>query len=104
MKKKKCWDCGAVTHEVTGEDPNGFIYSHWKCTKCSREVLDMEQLHGLSEQYRRFRKMQKAKVSKWGTALAVRIPKEIVISQKIKPGEIVRIQEEKIGFRIIPEK
>lgn len=103
MKNKKCWDCGTVMKEIIGEDPNGVAYRHWKCVKCSREILDMEQLNEMSEQYRKMKRMQSAKISRWGAALAVRIPKEIVISQKIKAGEKVRIQEEKKGFRIIPE-
>jgi len=86
--------------EVRASYDKNISYRHWKCTRCGDEVLDMEQLHELAEQYR---KMQKVKVSRWGNALAVRIPKEIVISQKIKAGEKVRIQEEKIGFRVIPE-
>lgn len=83
---------------------DGVLYKHWKCIKCKREVLDMDQLHEVAEKYRELRRAYVVTISRWGTALALRIPKEIVVSQKIKPGEIVRIQKEKIGFRVIPER
>lgn len=101
--KSKCWGCGGKAIELIDRDPDGVVYKYWKCMKCGDAVLDMDQLHEAAEQYRRLMKAKRAKISKWGTALAVRIPKEIVISQKIKPGEKVRIQEEKNGFRVIPE-
>jgi hypothetical protein len=103
MKKKKCWDCGAIMKEVIGEEPNGFIYRHWRCIKCSREVLDMEQLEELAEKYRKMKSVL-AKVSKWGNALAVRIPKEIIIAKKIKVGDKFRIMEDKMGLKFVLEK
>lgn len=102
--KTKCWECGGRRIELIDRDPDGVVYKYWKCTKCGDAVLDMDQLHGAAEQYRKLIRAKRAKVSKWGNALAFRIPKEIAISQKIKAGEKVRIQEEKIGFRVIPEK
>jgi hypothetical protein len=101
--KTKCWECGGKRVEFTDRDFDGVVYRYWKCVKCGDAVLDMDQLQEAAEQYRKL-KAKHAKVSKWGTALAVRIPKEIVVSQRIKPGEKVRIQEEKTGFRVIPEK
>lgn len=85
-------------------DPNGILYRYWRCEKCGEEVLDMEQLHESALMYKKLRKLPSVKVSKWGTALALRIPKEVVVSQRIKLGETVRIQKEKIGFRVIPER
>lgn len=102
--KKKCWECGGKSIELTDRDPDGVMYKYWKCTKCGDAVLDMDQLHEAAEQYRKLRIAKRAKVSKWGTALAVRIPKEIAVAQKIKPGATVRIEEQKIGFKVIPEK
>ena len=105
MKIKKCWDCGSRMEKHTATfNEDGVAYKYWKCTKCKREVLDMGQLHEVAEKYRELRRAHAATISRWGTALALRIPKEIVISQNIKPGETVRIQKEKIGFRVIPEK
>jgi hypothetical protein len=102
--KTKCWECGGKRIELTDRDSNGVVYKYWKCMKCGDAVLDMDQLHEAAEQYKKIIKVKHVKISKWGTALAVRIPKEIVTAQNIKSGEKVRIQEEKIGFRVIPEK
>lgn len=104
MKIRKCWECRSKMVEKRDIDPNGIPYRYWGCEKCGEEVLDMEQLHESALMYKKLRKLLSVKVSRWGTALALRIPKEIVISQKIKPGEIVRIQKERIGFKVIPEK
>lgn len=104
MRIRKCWECGSKMVEKRDIDPNGIPYRYWSCEKCGEDVLDMEQLHESALMYKKLRKLPSVKVSRWGTALALRIPKEIVVSQKIKPGEKVRIQKEKIGFRVIPEK
>jgi hypothetical protein len=104
MKEKKCWECKSPMKEFVGIDSHGVSYRYWECTKCKDRVLDMEQLHEAAEQYRKLKRAHSVTVSKWGTALAFRIPKEIVISQRIKPGEKVRIQEEKVGFKVVLEK
>lgn len=105
MKIKKCWDCGSRMEEGIGTfKEDSIAYKYWKCTKCKREVLDMGQLHEVAEKYRELRRAYAITISKWGNALAIRIPKEIVVSQKIKSGETVRVQKEKIGFRVIPER
>jgi len=105
METKKCWDCGSRMEECTAAfEEDGVLYEYWKCKKCKREVLDMGQLHEVAERYRDLRRAYAVKISRWGTALALRIPKDIVVSQKIRPGETVRIQKEKIGFKVIPEK
>ena len=103
-KREKCVECGSKMMEKFGVDPLGVPYRYWRCIKCGDEILDMEQLHEAAEQFKKLKKVKEVKISQWGTALAIRIPKEIVVAQKIKPGEIVRIQKEKIGFRVIPEK
>ena len=104
MREKKCWECKSSMKEFVSVDSHGVSYRYWECTKCGDKVLDMEQLHEAAEQYRKLKKSYSVIISKWGTALAFRIPKKIVVSQKIKSGEKVRIQEEKIGFKVIPEK
>jgi len=104
QKKEKCADCGHVMEEKTGTDINGVTYRYWGCQNCGREVLDMTQLHETAMTYKKLQKTQAAKVSKWGSALAIRIPKEIVVEQKIKVGEKFRFLKEKIGFKLIPER
>lgn len=108
MKKKIynpriCW-CGGERLELMGHDPLGVKYRYWKCQKCGEKVLDMDQLHEAAEVYRKLKKAKLVRVSKWGTALAIRIPKEIVEEQKLKSGYKVRILPERVGFKIIPEK
>jgi len=103
-RPNKCWECGGKLVELQSFDPNGVPIRHWHCTKCGEEIVDMEQLHESAMIYRELRKSHVATISKWGNALALRIPKEIVVSQKIKPGEKFRIQKEKNGFRAILEK
>lgn len=104
MKKynpRICIECGGRRIELTDMDPDGVKYRYWKCMKCGDEVLDMKQLHDAAET---FRKLHTVRISKWGSALALRIPKELVEEQKLKPGYEVRILSEKKGFRIISEK
>ena len=100
----KCWECKGKLVELRSFDPNGVPIRYWHCIKCGDDILDMRQLEESAKIYRELKRAKLIKVSRWGTALALRIPKEIVVSQKIKPGETVRIQKEKIGFRVIPEK
>ena len=104
MKDRVCWECKGKMKEVRGEYEPGVEYRHWKCQKCGDEVLDMEQLEELALKHKKWRRAQATKVSKWGSALAIRIPKEIVIEQKIKVGEKFRFLKEKTGFKLIPEK
>ena len=72
--------------------------------KCGEKVLDMEQLHEAAKEYKKLRKLPSVKISKWGNAIAMRIPKEIIQKERLKVGENVLIRQEKIGFRVIPEK
>lgn len=79
----------------------GVSQRYWHCTKCGREVVDMEQLHEAAEKWRA---IKRATISKWGTALAVRIPKEIVTQQKIQAGQEAFFDVEKGGFRVILQR
>ncbi len=63
--KTKCWECGGKKVEKTDTDPDGVIYNYWECTKCGDKVLDMDQLHKAAEQYRKLRKAQSVKISKF---------------------------------------
>jgi len=100
--KKTCWECKGEMEEYTANTPEGISYKYWKCSKCGEEVLDMEQLHIVSEKYRKL-KAYRVTISRWGTALAMRIPKEIAQAQKIKEGEGAIVVPEKNGFKVIPE-
>lgn len=106
MKKReeKCVECGSRVEEQIGIDPLGFPYKYWKCIECEYSFLDMEQLEESAKIYRKLKKTKLIKMSKWGTALAIRIPKEIADKQKLKAGFNVRIIPEKFGFRVVPER
>lgn len=103
IKTKRCWECGGAMEEYRTVDSHGVPYRYWECTKCGDRVLDMEQLEEAAKIYRKF-KRHRVKVSRWGSALAIRIPKEIVKKQKIKAGTEVYFFPEKRGFRVIPER
>jgi len=99
--KRKCWDCGGFAEETIGIDPDGLTYRYWKCKKCGSEVLTMDQLHELAE---REKKMLAVKIAKWGTAVAMRIPKKIVETYNLVPGRKATIIPEKTGFKVVPRK
>ena len=101
-EEKVCWECGGVAEELTKYTPEGFSYNYWRCAKCGDEVLSMRQLEVMAKKQRELRRAKEATVSKWGTALAIRIPKEVVVAQRIQTGEKFLIMPEKIGFRAIP--
>lgn len=100
--KKMCWECKGKMKEYTAYTPEGIRYKYWKCSKCGEEVLDMKQLHIVSEKYRKL-KVYRVTISRWGTALAMRIPKDITQTHKIKEGERAIVVPEKDGFKVIPE-
>ena len=101
MKMKKCSECRSGMKELVGKTPEGFEYKYFKCEKCGEEILNMTQLHDVALKYRQMKKVQ-AKVSKWGTSLGIRIPKEFVKKYKLKDNEEVTIVPEESGMRIIP--
>lgn len=106
MKNKieKCADCGNKMIEKIETDINSVPYRYWSCEKCGREVLDMGQLHQTATIYKKLKNAYPAKVSKWGTSLAVRIPKKIISEQKIKEGDRFRFLKEKNGIRLVQDK
>lgn len=90
--------------EKFGEYEPGFNYRYWKCKKCGEEILDTKQLQDAAYRWKKFVKIPKATISRWGTTLAMRIPKEVVEKQKIRVGKKVLIFPEKYGFKVIPER
>lgn len=104
MKDKKCLECKGKMIEKFGEYEPGFTYRYWKCIRCGEELLDMGQLRDAAARWKKFTKTPKTTISKWGNALAVRIPKEIVERQRIRQGERFLILPDKKGFRAVPER
>lgn len=60
----------------------------------------MNQLNEVAEKYRKMKRYS-AKVSKWGTILGVRIPKELVKKYKLKENEEITFIPEKDSIKII---
>ena len=100
---KKCWKCKIDMEERNAETPDGIGYRYFKCKKCGEEFLTMNQLHEVADKYKQIRGAIKVTISKWGSNLAMRIPKEVVRQQKIKEGEMALIFPEKKGFKVVPE-
>jgi hypothetical protein len=100
-EEKKCWECGGLSEEMLGHTPEGLEYKYWKCKKCGEEVLSMRQLHVISNKEKA---MMEAKISKWGGAVAIRIPKSIVQTYNLVPGRNATIIPEKTGFKVVPKK
>ncbi|MBI2670623.1 AbrB/MazE/SpoVT family DNA-binding domain-containing protein [Candidatus Woesearchaeota archaeon] len=100
---KNCSKCGAKMIEKPAETPEGFEYTYYKCSKCGEEIIDMKQLRNIAEKYRIMKKYR-AKLSKWGLSLGIRIPKELVNKYGLNEEDEVSIIPEKNGFLIINEK
>jgi hypothetical protein len=87
--------------ELTGKTPEGVMYHYFKCNKCGEEIVDMKQLHVVAQKYREM-KTFRAKISKWGMSLGLRIPKELVQKYHFKDEEEVTIIPDDKGIKIIP--
>jgi len=100
---RKCTKCNGIMKEFEAKTPENIKYNYYKCENCGEEVLDMKQLHSVTEQYRTLKKYY-VRLSKWGLSLGLRIPKELVKKYKLKDDvEVVIIPENK-GIKIIPEQ
>ena len=73
-----CPKCRGRMSEGRDTTPEGVEYRFFRCAKCGEELVHMKQLHDLAQKYREM-KEYRAKVSKWGESLAVRIPKDLAI-------------------------
>ena len=77
----------------------GVPYSSYRCTKCGEEIFTMEQ----AEAYlKAAEKARNVTFSKWGEALAVRIPSDVVRKFRLKAREKGKLIDEGDGFKIIP--
>ena len=96
--KKVCVECGSLMELNRGMYEEGIEYDYWKCDKCDNGILTMDQLKDLAI---RERKAHAVKIAKWGTAVAMRIPKKIVETYNLVPGRKATIIPEKTGFKVI---
>ena len=98
---KRCTDCNGPLQEKKTFTPDGIEYKYFRCNNCGEEVLDREQLHNITNKYRIMKKYR-AKLSKWGLSLGVRIPRELEKKYKLKRDHEITMIPEKEGIRIIP--
>ncbi len=97
---KKCSTCNIKMKELNSKTPEGVKYKYHKCEKCGEEIVDMKQLHDVAQKYREM-KTFRAKMSKWGMSLGVRIPKELVKKYHFKDNKEVIIIPEDKGIKIM---
>jgi len=98
---KKCNDCGGQMEEREALTPEGIRYTYFKCGHCGEEIVNMNQLHAVTEKYRAL-KLYHAKMTQWGQSLGLRIPKALVAKYHFRPNEEVAIIPEKEGIRVVP--
>ena len=98
---KRCTECKGEMKELTANTPEGVTYRYFRCGKCGEEIVDMKQLHNVAQKYRDM-KTFRAKITKWGMSLGIRIPKELVKKYQFKDDEEVMIIPDEKGIKIIP--
>ncbi|NYZ78478.1 AbrB/MazE/SpoVT family DNA-binding domain-containing protein [Candidatus Micrarchaeota archaeon] len=98
MKSEKCFKCGGKLEKISGMH-KGIEYSALKCVSCGEEIMDLTQAKDFMKKAEEARQVT---FSKWGQAVAVRIPADVVKAFKIKVRETGKLIREKDGFKIIP--
>src|SRR3989338_3539971 len=100
----KCLKCGIEMLEKRQQiGKEHFEHRYWHCPKCKEELIDMEQLHEVAEKERALRRAEKAKFSKWGNSVALRIPKALAKAFKIAPGKTALLMKEKNAIKLVVE-
>ncbi len=97
---KTCSECSGKMKEMASKTPDGVPYNYFKCRKCGEEVLNMAQLHLVTDKYRNLKRYS-AKLSKWGQSLGLRIPKDLAKKYNFKDDGEVTIVPEEGGIKII---
>ena len=95
-----CIKCPGKMAEKVGATPEGIEYKYYKCAECGEEIVGMKQLRNVAEKYRAMKKYT-AKLSKWGSSIGFRIPKDLTKKYKLKANEDVSLLPEKEGIRIL---
>ena len=97
----KCPECGGKREVRTSKTIEGIPYKYHSCKKCGEEVLDMDQLHKVAQKFREM-KRYRAKITKWGNSLGIRIPQDLTKKYKFKDKEEVLIIPEEKGIKLVP--
>ncbi|MBI4439739.1 AbrB/MazE/SpoVT family DNA-binding domain-containing protein [Candidatus Woesearchaeota archaeon] len=87
--------------EMSAKTPDDVRYRFYKCEKCNEEIVDMGQLEEVAREYRKMKRFN-TKISRWGTSLGVRIPKELVEKYNLKDKKEVAIVPKEKFIKIIP--
>lgn len=77
----------------------GVRYSALRCGRCGEELMTMAQAKSFMQAAE---KAKRVTFSKWGEALAVRIPAEAVRQYRLRAREKGSFVFEKDGFKILP--
>ncbi|MFC2133926.1 hypothetical protein ACFLTH_04855 [Bacteroidota bacterium] len=85
--------------QLTGKTSEGISYNYYKC-QCGEEILDMNQLHKVAEKYREI-KQYRAKLTRWGKSLGLRIPKDLE-KKYFENNKEVNLIPEKDGLKLVP--
>ncbi len=97
---KTCAECKGKMVERKKKMPEGIEYSYHHCTTCGDEILDMDQLHNVAEQYRMLKRYQ-VTLSQWGMSVGLRIPKDLADHYNFTPKSRVVLIPEKKGILIL---
>ena len=96
---KKCFNCGKEFKVTRKFDESGIEYESWSCASCGEEILDLKQ----AEHYaRKLEAVQQVTFSKWGEALAMRVPAKMAKSLKLKPHQKARVIQQGSWLKVIP--
>lgn len=95
---KKCPECGGRLAPAKGIR-KGIAYSALKCAKCGEEIMTLDQAASFLDEAQ---KMKTVTFSKWGQAVAIRIPVVAVRKYGIALKEKAKLSFEKDGFKVIP--
>lgn len=97
---KICSKCKKEMKELVSKTPEGIEYTYFKCSKCGEEILDMKQLHNVSQKYRELKRFN-AKLSNWGSSLGLRIPKELTVKYHLSNNTNITLIPDDEGIRIV---
>jgi transposase-like protein len=100
----KCPICktGEMKKIVDNIKQDGVNFEAFRCSSCGEELMNMQQLKTVAQQYRTLREAKKIVFSQWGNSIAVRIPQDIVKEYQITSGKQGLLKKEKGGIKIIP--
>ncbi len=81
---------------------DGIEFEIMRCSSCKEELLTMEQLKSVADQYRQLRKAKEVTFSKWGNSIAVRIPNDVVEEYHITTGMSALLTRDKNRISLRP--